>query len=143
MVPEFCKKCGSNEFYTRGKYFRCVPCHRATVKRSVQRRKLDQKLERKNTVQAQSLKKLLKDPVKDAPLIAANRQKDSCPKGHPYTPENTRVAGQGKYRDIPNRHCRTCNRNEARRRYGIEEDESSPKMKKISDFLLDILDDDR
>ncbi len=142
MVPEFCKKCGSNEFYTRGKYFRCVPCHRATAKKSVQRRKLNQKLERKNGLQTKSLKKLLREkPISEPDFIVANREKTHCPKGHLYSDETTRVAGQGKYRDSPNRHCRICNKNEARRRYGIEEDHSYREVKKISDFLLDSLDD--
>lgn len=32
----------------------------------------------------------------------ANRRKTHCPKGHEYTPENTRIDSAGK------RHCRTC-----------------------------------
>ena len=33
-----------------------------------------------------------------------HRGKDTCPKGHPYTPENTRRDKRGS------RHCKTCDR---------------------------------
>lgn len=143
MVPEFCKRCGSSEFYVRGKYFRCVPCTRSAAKRYHQKKKLDQKFERKDVVQPKSIKKLLREPKKYPPHIIAHREKEFCPQGHPYnSPEVTRISGQGKYRDVPNRHCRICNKNAQRRRYGIEEDHSFKPSRGIADFLLDTLDDD-
>jgi hypothetical protein len=45
---------------------------------------------------------------------ARNAAKTHCPKGHEYTPENTRVQRRG---DVEMRSCRACERDSARKTY--------------------------
>jgi len=108
MRTEPCKQCNMFDFYYRGTFSYCRPCHsqaqrryaaKQTEKQLVQppRRSLEEILELKNSF---------------------SRNKTHCVNGHPFSGDNVRYSSQKGGRNMFRR-CRACERNAKRVKYGL------------------------
>ncbi len=110
MRNEPCKKCHSYDFYYRGTFSYCRPCHVEAQKRYVERKRFGEAVE------------LVGPPVKllheyDFSLNT-ERAKLACAKGHSLIGDNVRVSSQRQGKHV-HRRCLTCERNNKRVRYGL------------------------
>jgi hypothetical protein len=124
---EPCKQCNSWDFYTYGKYSSCRPCHNEASKRYLERKR--------NGLTADVVdvpKRDLEYLLKPSGLRSSHeRNKKSCPQGHPYNLENTNMGAQKNGKNV-NRKCRVCDRNRKRLYYGLDPE---PLPSKLSDML--------
>lgn len=116
---EPCRQCNNFDWYYRGNFSYCRFCHNEAVKR------YNRSLSTRESVKApsRSLEQLMK--------TSAERNKLSCPQGHPYSGDNLRTTSQKNGKAV-NRKCRTCDRNRKRILYGLEPE---PAYSKLSDML--------
>jgi hypothetical protein len=103
-----CNQCGAFDFYTKGKFSYCRPCHAEAQKRYASKI---------------SEKELLKPPSHSLEKLLTMRQssgrlKTHCVNGHPLSGDNVRISSQrdGKWM---RRCCKTCERNAKRVKYGL------------------------
>ncbi len=120
---EPCKQCGNFDFYYRGDFSYCRFCHNEAVKRYT--KSLSDRT--KQQLPKRDLEYLVSPNGRRG---SAEREKKSCPQGHPYSGENLRINVARKTR--VNRKCRACDRNRKRVKYGLEPE---PKFTKLSDLL--------
>jgi len=115
MRSEPCKKCNMFDFYSKGNFSYCRPCHSEAQKRYAN------KIGDKELLKAPSysLEQLMNE------RSSFNRTKTHCIKGHALTGDNVRVSSQRKGRHL-RRMCRTCERNAKRVKYGLSP-EPAPK----------------
>lgn len=110
MRTEPCKKCNAFDFYVKGDFSYCRPCHAEAQKRYSERKAAAEEVE------------LLKAP--SVALHAQDYSRNSgrgrlvCKNGHPLNSENTRVSSQRGGRHLFRR-CRACERNAKRVKYGL------------------------
>lgn len=123
MRTEPCKKCGMMDFYSKGDFSYCRPCHTEAQKRYTQRKATGEQIERSK---APSL-----------PLYALStknhfeRNKLACPKGHPLRGDNVRITSQRNGKHV-NRKCRACERDAKRVKYGLAVEQTTSRL---SDML--------
>jgi hypothetical protein len=109
-----CKKCGTDDWYERGRYKRCRQCHRETMLRSYHNRRLGIT---KTSKQARP-RNFSKDlAVLDNPTAIAKRLQTTCVRGHELSPDNVRIDVDSKGRQ--HRRCRKCERVKNHKKYGI------------------------
>ena len=121
---EPCKQCGNYDWYYRGTFSYCRPCHNEAS------RKYNRKLSDVEPVilPKRDLQYLISPRGRRG---SAERNKVSCPKGHPYNSENTYWSTQKSGRAV-NRRCRVCDRNNKRLKYGLPVE---PAYQKLTDLL--------
>ncbi len=106
-----CKKCGQEEWYERGKYKRCIPCHNKAQLASYHNRKLGIEQPRRAGYKARPLAEQLR-------TISQKKIQEQCHRGHNLTGENIRLEIDDRGRT--HRRCLRCERLRARKRYGLE-----------------------
>lgn len=106
-----CKKCGQEDWYVRGKYKRCIPCHNKAQLASYHNRKLGIEKQRKSTYKSRPLAEQLK-------LISQKKMQAACTRGHNLTGDDVRLEIDSKGR--MHRRCLKCERLRSRKRYGLE-----------------------
>lgn len=123
---EPCKKCNNFDFYIKGTFSYCRPCHTEAQKRYKERIARGEMLE---TVKA---------PSRPLYLLSGHNnfetKKVSCPKGHPLRGDNVRITSQRNGKHI-NRKCRACERDAKRVSYGLAAETTSAR-------LIDLLDNE-
>lgn len=110
MKPERCRKCGAEEWYQRGKYRRCTPCHNTSQLAAYHNRKVGIEQGRRSQHKARPLAEQLK--------FSQKKEQTACHRGHLFDEQNTRIEVDNKGRF--HRRCRKCELLRYRRRYGIE-----------------------
>lgn len=109
-----CKRCKSDDWYTRGKYRRCKECHRKTALASYHSLKIgstsDKKVKASRPV-AQQLAGLSK-------VSLEKRLTTKCKYGHELTTDNVRLEIDRKGKG--HRRCKRCEYLKNYRRYGKE-----------------------
>jgi hypothetical protein len=108
MRSEPCKKCNNFDFYEKGTFSYCRPCHAEAQRRYAAK---------------SSDRELLKPPTHSLEHLMARgnhpqRTKTHCVNGHPFSGDNVRISSQ-KNGKVARRCCRTCERNAKRVRYGL------------------------
>jgi hypothetical protein len=116
---EPCKKCNLFDFYYRGDFSYCRPCHAESQRRYRERIATGETLE------------TVKPPSYPLYLLSSKNnfesKKVACPKGHPLRGDNVRITSQRKGSHV-NRKCRACDRDSKRVRYGLEEETTSVRL---------------
>jgi len=112
-----CKKCGSEEFYVRGKYRRCTPCHNEAQAKAYHNRKISAEKTRSSKYQPRPLSQALAS-------IPNNQQ--VCKRGHELNGSNVRLDldSKGRY----HRRCKKCEYLTSRKKYGLEIESSMAKL---------------
>lgn len=128
MRNDFCSKCGSVDWYIKGTFSYCRPCHNEAQKRYAENKRRGSKPETLGPPK-QTLEYMFGEGKKGAP----RREKTHCRKGHPFSGDNVAVSSQRGGRHL-RRRCRACDRNAKRVRYGLAPE---PNPIKLSD-LFDI-----
>jgi len=123
MYKDPCRKCGLSDFYIKGNFAYCRPCHCDAQKRYKQRKALGDSAEVKRPP-TQKLSAMVNSNSFEA-------SKKRCPQGHPYSGSNVRTSSQRSGRNI-NRKCRACERNRKRVSYGLQPE---PSPKRLTDIL--------
>lgn len=108
MRSEPCKKCNNFDWYIKGQFSYCRPCHSEAQKRYAKKI---------------SDKELLKPPAYSLEQLMAMRKsfhkaKTHCVNGHPFSGDNVRISSQRNGRNL-RRRCRACERNAKRVSYGL------------------------
>jgi hypothetical protein len=107
-----CKKCGGDDWYVKGKYRRCIPCHNEIQLAAYHNRKQGGSTAgKRSTLKARPLSQTLA-------VLRQTQQQTSCSRGHEFTDENTRLEVDGK--GMTHRRCKQCERIKYRRRYGLD-----------------------
>lgn len=122
MRNDFCDKCGVSDFYQKGNFSYCRPCHTEAQKRYKQRQALGEQVE---TLKGPSL------PL-SALLQSNSLLKPVCKYGHPMSGDNAAISSQRAGRHL-RRRCRTCERNAKRLRYGLEPEAAPTTLNKLLD----------
>jgi hypothetical protein len=115
-----CKKCGNDDWYVKGRYRRCTPCHNEVQLAAYHNRKLGVSKVRKS----KHTSRPLAQRINIAPLPRS--QMVACSKGHEFTQENTRLEVDNKGR--VHRRCLRCEYLQGRKRYGLE---TPSKLRKL------------
>lgn len=105
-----CKKCGQEEWYVRGKYRRCIPCHNKAQLTSYHNRKLGIEKVRKQSYKSRPLAEQLK-------TISQKKMQLTCHRGHNLTGEDIRLETDSLGR--VHRRCLRCEKLRSRKRYGL------------------------
>lgn len=121
MRHEPCNKCGAHDWYSKGEFSYCRPCHSEAQRRYIANKRLGISPERK------------KPPVRTLEyMLSLGKAGDLspvCSKGHPFSGDNVRLEQQyGRLR----RRCKTCERDAKRVRYGLAPE---PAATRLSDLL--------
>jgi hypothetical protein len=120
-----CNQCGAFEFYQKGKFSYCKPCHLEAVKRYTQRKRQGISIDTKPA-----------PPITIGNLLDLpnhhERAKKVCPKGHAYSGDNVRVTSQKNGKNV-NRKCRACERNAKRISYGLAPEPAPIKLSQLLD----------
>jgi hypothetical protein len=111
-----CKKCGGEEWYRRGTYKRCIPCHNEVQLVSYHNRKLGIKADRRKSHQSKPIAQQLKNLPTGITL--EKRLMTACGKGHEFNKENTRLEVD-RFGRI-HRRCLQCMYLYTRKRYGLD-----------------------
>lgn len=126
MRTEPCKQCGSLDFYIKGKFSYCRPCHTEAQKRYYYNKRLG------------ITKELKGPPVKTLDQLlssgSAANLKLRCANGHPMTGDNVRLDTQANGKNLLRR-CRTCERNAKRVTYGLAPEPAPVSLTEILDEL--------
>jgi len=103
-----CKKCGGEDFYVRGRYRRCVPCHNEVQLKSYHNRKISAEKSRNSKYTPRPLSQKLNAHV---------QVKTVCKRGHELSDDNVRLDldNKGNY----HRRCRKCEYLTSRKKYGL------------------------
>lgn len=120
-MSDYCKQCGMNDFYTKGNFSYCRPCHNEAQKRYALRKAQGDTLE-KRTPPVRALSDLLQQRPSNL----------RCPSGHLMQGDNVRVASQRKGRHLE-RKCKTCERNAKRVRYGLQPEPAPTRLAELLD----------
>jgi hypothetical protein len=122
MRTEPCKQCGNFDFYVKGNFSYCRPCHSEAQKRYIKRK-----------AQAEEVS-LLKPPSRLLHEHSFNnaRRRLACKNGHPINSENVRVSSQRDGKHLFRR-CRACARNEKRVKYGLEAEPTPARLSELLD----------
>lgn len=124
MRTDPCSKCNAFDFYQKGSFSYCRPCHSEAQKRYVARKAAAEEVE------------LLKPPSK--PLHEQDfksnhgRLRLVCKNGHPLNSENTRVSSQRNGVHLFRR-CRACERNAKRVKYGLPVEPAPARLTELLD----------
>jgi hypothetical protein len=122
MRTEPCKTCGAIDWYSKGKFSYCRPCHSEAQKRYMHNKSMGIEVTRQGPP-VRSLEYLLS-------LGSRTNLKERCSKGHPFSGDNVRVETQyGRLR----RRCKTCERNAKRVSYGLAPEPEAAKLSEILD----------
>lgn len=127
MRTEPCKQCNAFDFYERGEFSYCRPCHSEAQKRYKERKVRGEEVE------------ILKPPNLPISVLRTNhagRAQLTCKNGHPLTGDNVRISSQRNGRHLFRR-CRTCERNAKRVKYGLPIDQAPVKLTELLDSLSD------
>lgn len=114
-----CKHCGSDDWYVKGKYKRCIPCHANNQRKTYHARKAGTYYQRTHKYQAKPLAESIK-------VLSGKHLKTACHRGHEYTQENTRLEITSKGQIV--RRCIKCIYLKSVRRYGNKVDSYAAKM---------------
>jgi hypothetical protein len=128
MRTEPCKQCGASDFYQKGEFSYCRPCHTEAQKRYL-----------KNKAQGIQTE-VIKPPNRSLSLMLSSRSnttqgnKTHCINGHPLSGDNVRLSSQrnGKHTF---RRCRTCERNAKRVKYGLAPEAAPATLGSMLDNL--------
>lgn len=119
---EPCKKCQAFDWYIRGNFSYCRPCHTESQKKYLQ-----------NKAQGSTDRQLLKPPSHSLGFIVSNGpDKVFCSKGHPLFGDNVRISSQRNGRNL-RRCCRTCERNAKRVSYGLAPEGAPARLSELLD----------
>lgn len=104
-----CKKCGSQDFYVRGKYRRCTPCHNEVQLRAYHRRKISDEKSRNSKYKPKPVSRQLKGSKAIVQTV--------CKRGHELSEDNVRLDldSKGNY----HRRCLKCEYLASRKKYGL------------------------
>lgn len=121
MRNDPCRQCNSVDYYVKGNFSYCRPCHAASQRRYEHRKRIGEELPKPRE----------KNPVVLGESLSLNNgiRKTHCPKGHPYDKSNTRIAYTGKKKE---RKCKACDRNYRRKTYGLPPE---PLPVRLTDIL--------
>ena len=122
MRNEPCKQCGFMDFYVKGKFSYCRPCHNQAQRRYAAKNSDRQLLQ----PPAYSLEYLMTKKK------SAHAAKTHCKKGHPFSGDNVKITSQDNGR-LMRRYCRACKRNAKRVKYGLEPEPSPMTLGKMLD----------
>lgn len=120
MRTEPCKQCNAFDFYQRGEFSYCRPCHTEAQKRYAQNKRMGISYQSKGGPK-QSLETLFQK--------RARKLKPTCARGHLFAGDNLRL---DQYKGKLIRRCRACERDIKRVKYGLKPD---PDPVKLSDLL--------
>ncbi len=121
MRHEPCSKCGAHDWYIKGEFSYCRPCHNEAQRRYASNKRMGISPPKK-TPPKRSLEYMLS-------LGNKTNLKPVCSNGHPYSGDNVRVEQQhGRLK----RRCRTCERDAKRVRYGLAPE---PAPVRLTDLL--------
>lgn len=128
MRTDPCSKCGNFDFYVKGNFSYCRPCHTDAQKRYMQRKSVGDEVE------------VLKAPSRllhehDFKVIPSRRRL-TCKNGHPVNSENVRVSSQRNGRHL-DRRCRACERDAKRVKYGLRVEAPPKKLSELLDGNVD------
>lgn len=107
-----CPKCGYFNWYIQGKRRECRVCKKANKGKGYQIKEVD----------PAPISRILKEPKELTALMAANKEKQYCPKGHEYTPDNCYYQLSGKHKTATKRSCKKCKKIKNRLLRGQEPD---------------------
>jgi hypothetical protein len=126
MRTDPCNTCQSFDWYERGDFVYCRPCHSEAQKRYMQRKAMGDSLE------------LLKPP--SIPLYEQNLSRKlkpiACKQGHLLSGDNLRPSSQRNGRHNRSR-CRACERNAKRVKYGLSPETAPNKLSEMFDSQAD------
>ena len=124
MRNEPCKQCGSSDFYFKGEFSYCRPCHKEAQKRYAENKRAGLSYESAKPAPQRTLSSM---------LTKAKLTPTHCPRNHPYRGDNLRV----EYPSHANHQirCKACERDAKRVRYGLQPD---PDPTRLSDLLDDL-----
>lgn len=114
-----CKQCGAFDFYVKGKFSYCRPCHSEAQKRYVQNKRTGTTISRK-PLKSKPLSTLLTKKKIKAP-------KSHCAQGHPFSGDNVRLEFTGTRL----RRCRACERNAKRVTYGLAPEPAPTRLSEL------------
>lgn len=118
-MNESCKQCGMNDFYTKGKFSYCRPCHCEAQRRYALRKQQGVSIDKRTPPKRQLSELLKQDP-----------SKPRCPQGHSMSGANVRVASQRRGRHLE-RKCRTCERDRKRVTYGLQPEPAPTRLAEL------------
>lgn len=121
-----CKKCGSDDWYVRGKYKRCTPCHNKTQLEAYHNRKIGLGRQRKQKYTARPLSQ---EFGYIHPLFVEKKLQTVCKRGHELSGDNVRLDLDSKGRT--HRRCRKCEYLRHRQDYGL------PVVSEVSKLMED------
>jgi hypothetical protein len=103
-----CKKCGADQWYRRGKYKRCIPCHNKNQLKSYHNRKLGIERGRQSKYRPRPLSKTMTSQ----PIVQT-----VCSRGHELSGDNVRLDldSTGNF----HRRCKKCEYLASRKKYGL------------------------
>lgn len=119
MRNEPCSKCGAFDYYTKGDFSYCRPCHTEAQKRYIARKQLGEEV---SVLQPPNIT-LSSMSIRALPML--------CSRGHFISGSNVRISSQRKGKNLKRR-CRACERDAKRIRYGLAPE---PDSVKLSDLL--------
>lgn len=123
MRDEPCKKCQVNDFYVKGNFSYCRPCHTEAQKRYLENKRMGVTPELRSPPN-RSLQSL---------LLNSTDLKSYCANGHPYSGENLRV--QAAVTGRLQRRCKACERNRKRVTYGLAPEPDPVRLTSLLDEL--------
>lgn len=123
MRTEPCNQCGAVDYYVKGQFFYCRPCHTEAQKRYMRNKAQGETKKTSNPPPSRTLNSLLEDRN-----VAV---KQYCKHGHPLFGDNVLITSQRKGKHL-RKLCRTCARNLKRVKYGLAVE---PAPTKLSDLL--------
>lgn len=126
MRTEPCNQCGSFDWYERGTFSYCRPCHSEAQRRYVARKAAAEDVE------------LVSPPNRPLHQQSFNliSPRLTCKNGHPVNSENVRVSSQRKGTNLFRR-CRACERNAKRVAYGLPAEVAPIKLSTMLDQVED------
>lgn len=124
MRYEPCKQCGNSDWYLKGEFSSCRPCHAEAQRRYLQNKRMGIEYSPKR-LPIRSMEYLLTQGLKGS----VSRAVTHCPRNHAYAGDNVRVENSN---GRVHRRCKTCERDAKRVRYGLT---PSPDPARLSDLL--------
>lgn len=126
MRDDPCHKCGAYDWYYRGSFSYCRPCHAEAQKRYMERKK--------HAEEVQVVKPPSKTLHSQDFSQHSGRRRLACKNGHPVNAENTRMSSQRGGKDLFRR-CRVCERNTSRVKYGLPVEAAPVKLSELLDQI--------
>lgn len=119
MRTEPCKQCGNFDFYEKGNFSYCRPCHAEAQKRYAQNKRMGLSYEQEKSATKPLARR----------RFSGRTSVKYCPRGHSYSGDNVRYE---EYKGRMQIRCKACERDAKRVRYGLR---AEPNPLRLSDLL--------